>query len=117
MGDVGKLTREQLMAEATHCALCSFELEKDWQTKDFFLWPTLDHILERSEGGGNARDNLAVVHRVCNQIRGARTHLAQMIASAQALGLPDVPLDIDIPLYAAVLGTTASVDFTVEEKL
>jgi 5-methylcytosine-specific restriction endonuclease McrA len=55
------------------CQLCSEPVDyaaspqSDW-------YPTLDHIVPRSKGGGNEESNLRTAHRWCNSVRGDTSH-------------------------------------------
>lgn len=90
---VKKTRRLRLIEHATHCALCGglLPLPDQIALVDRWLAPTIDHILEASEGGSAAEDNLQVVHYICNCLRGCFTQIAQLIPMRYTLGLPPIP--------------------------
>ena len=52
------------------CQLCNGPVDRDADPQsDWF--PSLDHIVPQSKGGGHDADNLRTAHRWCNSIRGA----------------------------------------------
>lgn len=51
------------------CHLCKRPISIN-DLKDKRWRPTLDHIIPRSKGGGDSIKNLAIAHKVCNEIRG-----------------------------------------------
>jgi 5-methylcytosine-specific restriction enzyme A len=55
--------RRALLAVSTRCAVCGLPSMLNDPL-------TADHIVPRSEGGGNEQSNLRAVHRSCNQRRG-----------------------------------------------
>ena len=55
----------QLEAQQGKCALCGDDFTEP-------MLPELDHIRPRSKGGTNNVTNLQLVHRRCNQVKGAR---------------------------------------------
>jgi 5-methylcytosine-specific restriction endonuclease McrA len=59
--------RTRLIDEAADCELCGGALTKDTSHTDP-KYPNIDHIIQRSDGGGNAPENLRVVHRQCNDV-------------------------------------------------
>lgn len=59
------LLKELCRAQAGLCGLCGVRLEP-WDDID------VDHILPRSLGGGNDRENLQATHARCNQKKGNR---------------------------------------------
>lgn len=45
---------------------------------------TVDHLLPACRGGGNVRENLRIVCRLCNETRGALGHCVGAMACARA---------------------------------
>lgn len=53
------------------CQICHLPVQPDsYYLSDWY--PTLDHIVPQSEGGGESLDNLRCVHRFCNLSRSNR---------------------------------------------
>ena len=63
------------------CQLCHEPLDRgadplsDW-------YPSLDHIVPRSKGGGHDPENLRATHRWCNAIRGAEDYHADLFVAS-----------------------------------
>ena len=55
-------------AQGGMCAICSGQM--GFQKRHGEHAATLDHIIPKSKGGGNAIANLRAVHRRCNEARG-----------------------------------------------
>lgn len=53
------------------CHLCGAECDPTAGVYDD-QYPTLDHLIPRSRGGGHGPENLATAHRICNIKRGDR---------------------------------------------
>lgn len=53
------------------CHLCGESTEPDSGLYDDW-YPTLDHVIPRSKGGGEGMENLKTCHRWCNLVRGVR---------------------------------------------
>ena len=49
---------------SVRCWLCSGYVQRENAT--------VDHLVARSAGGGNARVNMKIAHPLCNQLRGDR---------------------------------------------
>jgi hypothetical protein len=58
--------RMQLWIENPKCFVCGKNIE-------FFSDATIEHIIPRSKGGTNHLNNLAVSHRLCNELKGSLT--------------------------------------------
>jgi 5-methylcytosine-specific restriction endonuclease McrA len=70
-----------MIGEAEDCALCGDPLDKSAHYTDPFA-PQIDHIVQRSDGGGDDDSNLRVVHRRCN-IAWSKTVPAYRLAAVR----------------------------------
>lgn len=61
------------------CQLCGLDTDRFASGNDDWF-PSLDHIVPKSLGGGHEVSNLRTAHRVCNSSRGARVDDAVVIA-------------------------------------
>lgn len=63
------------------CQLCGEPTDRlAGPNSDWF--PSLDHIVPQSKGGGHDRDNLRTAHRWCNAVRGAEDFHAELFEVA-----------------------------------
>lgn len=68
--------REQLrQRDGDCCWLCGRPMKFDNPRR--LTGATLDHVLPRSQGGGNDIGNLKLAHRVCNEKRGDQIKAAK----------------------------------------
>lgn len=58
-----RIVRILLARDGDRCFWCNVRFRGD-------VLPTIEHLLPRSEGGGNGLDNLALACHWCNQKRG-----------------------------------------------
>jgi len=81
--------REQLMREqGGRCALCGYRFPEPGGSDPTVYTgfaPTFDHIVPRAHGGEDSLDNLRLVHRPCNQIRGDGEGLKRLPPLPRAL--------------------------------
>lgn len=59
------------------CQLCGEALERDSDPNSDW-YPSIDHVVPYSKGGGHTASNLRAAHRWCNAIRGAEDHHADL---------------------------------------
>lgn len=69
--------RERLLVEQNGlCALCGHRFARAGEVNEAIaaeFGATFDHIVPRSQGGGDELGNLRLVHRGCNRARGDGT--------------------------------------------
>lgn len=63
--------------DAWTCMLCSEPVQPDADPQSDW-YPSLDHIVPQSLGGGHDAQNLRTAHRWCNSIRGAKDYHADL---------------------------------------
>lgn len=73
---VGYKRAVKLIGEPVRCDMCGLlfpeELKRPMSSSHQHLnQPTIDHIVPRSKGGGNNKENLRWVCFECNQIKGS----------------------------------------------
>ncbi|HEV8360905.1 MAG TPA: HNH endonuclease [Candidatus Thermoplasmatota archaeon] len=71
-----QLRQELAEAQSFACALCGLPFDSRCFTDQRRAVPprlraTIDHIVPRSKGGSDARENLQVAHKLCNQRKGS----------------------------------------------
>lgn len=60
------------LASGGWCHLCGFPIQFPDVDRHELAGLSFDHVHPRSRGGSNEGSNLAVAHRFCNKLRGAR---------------------------------------------
>jgi 5-methylcytosine-specific restriction endonuclease McrA len=63
------------------CQLCLEPVQPEADPQSDW-YPSLDHIVPQSLGGGHGIDNLRLAHRWCNAIRGARDYHSDLFVEA-----------------------------------
>jgi 5-methylcytosine-specific restriction endonuclease McrA len=63
--------RSELIAATDYCAICGGELAKYANWLDPAA-PQVDYIVPISRGGSHGRENMEIVHRLCNQRKWAK---------------------------------------------
>ena len=71
----GALFQQLWQAQSGVCALCSKPMYRNrFEAPHARIWAkhraTFDHIVPRSKGGADTKDNLQLVHARCNKIKG-----------------------------------------------
>lgn len=68
--EIGITIHKLIKRDGLNCALCGLPCYPggDYQAD---LYPTIDHIIPISKGGGHTWDNVQVVHRRCNLNKGS----------------------------------------------
>ena len=66
-----KKKRAQVIKEETHCHICLEEVDKTLKKPDPMA-AQVDHITPSALGGSDSRENLRLVHALCNQKRSTK---------------------------------------------
>lgn len=77
-GQVGYRRAARLIGPPRYCAICEYlfddELKKPMTSSPKFPHqPTIDHLVPRSKGGGDNKENLRWVCYICNQLKGNKS--------------------------------------------
>lgn len=57
------------------CFWCREPMHMDYERKHDADFASIEHVIPRSWGGKNSRENLALAHNRCNYMRGAKLKL------------------------------------------
>lgn len=86
-------------AQGGVCAHCEEPLPTEWEVGAPDE-PTIEHVVARSQGGGNELANLLMKHRACNESGGSRPpsrrdrKWQEIVQERLASGLaPELPID------------------------
>src|SRR3954471_9112855 len=59
------------------CHICVMTIPSGYVAQRHPLFATVDHVIPKSENGGNAPENLKASHRICNLKKGNRLEVPQ----------------------------------------